>query len=159
MASGLPGAAASRVGFPPRRAGERRAAFAELAARRETLVLFESPRRVGGDPGGARRRLRRERRACLAREITKLHESFERGSLAELAARFADGARGELTLVVAGCDRPEEADRAGLEAALGEALARGASARDAARELAGRYGLPRREAYLLALQLRARREP
>jgi 16S rRNA (cytidine1402-2'-O)-methyltransferase len=155
VASGLPALPLLCVGFPPRRASARRAEFEALASRRETLVLFESPRRVGATLTELAAAFGGERRACLAREISKLHESFERGSLAELAARFSGGARGEVTLVVEGRVLPPEPDAAGLEAALREALSQGTSARDAARELARRYGVPRREAYLLALKLRA----
>jgi 16S rRNA (cytidine1402-2'-O)-methyltransferase len=160
VASGLPALPLLCIGFPPRAAGARRAAFAELAARRETLVLFESPRRVPATLADLAAAFGAERRACLAREISKLHERFERGSLGELAERFAGGARGEVTLVVAGSRvEPARADAAVLEGELREALARGESARDAARELARRHGIPRRDAYLLALALRAGREP
>jgi 16S rRNA (cytidine1402-2'-O)-methyltransferase len=159
VASGLPALPFLCVGFPPRRASARLTAFAALATRAETLVLFESPRRIGATLAGLAAAFGGERRACLAREISKLHESFERGTLAELATRFAGGARGELTLVVAGCARPEEGDPLGLEVALREALAGGASARDAAREQAARYGVSRREAYLVALRLRRPSEP
>ena len=158
VASGLPALPLLCIGFPPRRASARRAEFEALASRRETLVLFESPRRVAATLAELAAAFGAERRACLAREISKLHESFERGTLAELAARFAGGARGEVTLVVEGRAQREEADAAGLEAALREALARGLGPRDAARELAGRHGVPRREAYLLALKLRTGRE-
>jgi 16S rRNA (cytidine1402-2'-O)-methyltransferase len=159
VASGLPVLPLLCVGFPPRRASARRAAFEALATRRETVVLFESPRRLGATLAELAACFGGDRRACVAREISKLHESFERGTLAELAERFASGARGEVTLVVEGRQEEEEADSAALEAGLREALARGASARDAARDLARRHGVPRREAYLLALALRTRREP
>jgi 16S rRNA (cytidine1402-2'-O)-methyltransferase len=158
VASGLPALPFLCVGFPPRRASARRAQLAQLAERRETLVLFESPRRVAATLAELAESLGGARRACLAREITKRYESFERGTLAELAARFAAGARGEVTLVVEGC-RAEAPSAEGLEGALREALERGQSARDAARELAGRHGVPRRTAYALALALRAGREP
>ncbi|HEX2485639.1 MAG TPA: 16S rRNA (cytidine(1402)-2'-O)-methyltransferase [Myxococcota bacterium] len=142
-------------GFPPRRAGERRALFASLAERPETQLFFESPRRIGATLAELARAFGPERRACVARELTKLHETFERDALGELAGRFAGGAKGEVTLVVAGAAAREAPAAADLDAALRAALAGGASARDAAREVAERLGVPRREAYARATALRA----
>lgn len=154
VGAGLPPVPFSFLGFPPRRAGERRALFAAVASRRETLVLFESPRRVGATLAELAAALGGARRACLARELTKVHETFERDTLAALAERFAAGARGEVTLVVEGAAEAPAADAAGLDAALRTALAAGATPRDAAREAAASLGVPRREAYARALALR-----
>ena len=100
-------------------------------------MLFESPRRIGA----LLRELAEvfgERRACLARELTKLHEELARGTLAELAARFADGARGEITLVVAGASPAARvaASEEELRVRVRERLGAGVSARDLARQLA-----------------------
>jgi 16S rRNA (cytidine1402-2'-O)-methyltransferase len=159
VGSGLPALPFACAGFPPRRAGERRALFAALAERAETLVLFESPRRVGATLRELAAALGPARRACVARELTKLHERFERGSLEQLALEFQDGARGEITIVVAGRPAPPQPAGEGLETALRDALAAGQSARDAAREQAALHGVPRRAAYALALRLRAGRKP
>ena len=96
VASGLPVERFRFVGFLPRKKGELRQ---ELERGEETVVAFESPRRVGAtlallaeiDP---------ERPVAVCRELTKLHEEVVRGSAAELARKFADGARGEVTLVI-----------------------------------------------------------
>jgi 16S rRNA (cytidine1402-2'-O)-methyltransferase len=157
VASGLAPVPFAFHGFPPRRAGERRALFASLAGRSETLVFFESPRRVGTTLADLAAALGGERRACLAREMTKLHESFERDTLASLAARFVEGARGEVTLVVAGAPPPPRAQAADLDAALRAGLAAGGAPSDVAREVAARLGVPRREAYARALALRGAR--
>jgi 16S rRNA (cytidine1402-2'-O)-methyltransferase len=152
-ASGLPAEAFTFVGFLPRRAGERARRLAALAARPETLVLFESPRRVGALLAELAEAFG-ERRACLARELTKLHEELARGTLAELAARFAGGARGEITLVVEGA--VEEAAPSATDEALRERvralLGAGVSARDLARRLADETGAPRRTIYAVALE-------
>ena len=154
VASGLPAERFTFVGFLPRRAGERTRQLAELAPRPETLVLFESPRRVGAllvELAAAFG----ERRACVARELTKLHEEVVRGKLGELAARFADGARGEVTVVVEGAavaTGPEPLAEETLRARVREALAAGLSARDLATQLARETGLPRRTLYALALE-------
>jgi 16S rRNA (cytidine1402-2'-O)-methyltransferase len=149
--SGLPAVPFRFVGFLPRRAGERRAALARLREARETLVLFESPRRLGralrllADTLG-------DRPACVARELTKLHEEVARGTLPELAERFAEGARGEVTLVVAGAPAAETgaADR---DDEIRARLAAGESPRAIAADLASQ-GLRRREVYARALALR-----
>ena len=143
------------VGFLPRKAGERDALLASLSTREDTLVFFESPKRVAA----TLRRLREvfgDRSACLARELTKLHEEVARGTLSELAERFADGARGEVTLVVAGgsgeAARISDQD---LEAAIRSGLDAGRPSRDLAAELAKAHGRPRRDVYARILALRA----
>jgi 16S rRNA (cytidine1402-2'-O)-methyltransferase len=152
IASGLPAAAFSFVGFLPRRAGERARRLAELAPRSETLVLFESPRRLGALLAELAAAFG-PRRACVAREVTKLHEEFARGTLDELAARFAAGARGEVTVVVAGAaPAAVAADDASLRERVRAGLAAGLSARDLATRLARETGTPRRALYALALE-------
>ncbi len=89
------------LGFLPRRSGARRTRLEAYRDRPETLVLFESPHRIGALLDDAASALG-PRRACVARELTKLHEEVARGPLDELANRFRDGARGEITLVIEG---------------------------------------------------------
>jgi 16S rRNA (cytidine1402-2'-O)-methyltransferase len=160
VASGLPPLPFACIGFPPRRAGERRALFASLAARTETLVLFESPRRVGATLRDLAEALGGERPACLARELTKRHETFERGTLAELSARFAAGTRGEVTLVIEGAPRAAaEAPRAvDLDRALRDALAAGLAPGVAASRVARALGVPRGAAYARVVALREAEE-
>ena len=64
-------------------------------------MLFESPRRVGATLARLAEILG-DRPACVARELTKLHEEVARGTLRELAGKFSTGARGEVTIVVGG---------------------------------------------------------
>ena len=152
--SGLPPEPFAFLGFPPRRAAARRARFASYRGRPETLVLFESPRRVAAtlrelfDVLGPRR-------ACVARELTKLHEEVARGDLAELAERFADGARGEVTLVVAGdaSGLPRASDE-DVERRVRELVGEGCSPREVAARLAPDTGRPKRELYALAVAAR-----
>jgi 16S rRNA (cytidine1402-2'-O)-methyltransferase len=160
--AGLDVASFTFVGFLPRRAGERRARLAALAARPDALVLFESPRRIGATLRELALALG-ERRACVARELTKLHEEVARGTLSELAARFADGVRGEVTLVVEGAKPGAQSEEASSEAPEGASelddeirarLARGDGVREIAAELATARGLPRRQVYARALALR-----
>jgi 16S rRNA (cytidine1402-2'-O)-methyltransferase len=147
IASGLPSAAFSFVGFPPRRPGERRALFASLRDRADTLVLFESPRRVAAtlrELAGALG----ARRACVARELTKLHEELVRGTLDELAGRFAEGARGEVTLVIEGAiDRPAAPASEVVDVAIRARAAAGGSASEIARDVARATGTARSAVY------------
>jgi 16S rRNA (cytidine1402-2'-O)-methyltransferase len=147
VASGLSTEAFSFVGFAPRRAGERRDLFASLRDRADTLVLFESPRRVGAtlrelaDALGSRR-------ACVARELTELHEELAHGTLDELAERFAEGARGEVTLVIEGAPGRAAAPASELvDAAIRARAAAGGSASDIARDVARATGVPRSAVY------------
>ena len=101
-----------------------------------------------------------ERKACVARELTKLHEEVVRGTLGDLAARFAEGARGEVTLIMEGGEGVElSLAQAPLdEVELGlrlEALVReGRRPREIAAMLAPVSVLPRRELYARALTAR-----
>src|SRR6202453_2262339 len=120
VASGLPAERWRFVGFLPRKAAERGRL---LERAEETLVAFESPRRLAGvleqlselDP---------DRPIAVCRELTKLHEEVRRGTAAELAAYYSEHApRGEVVLVVgpAGLD-PARHARAGDGADVGDAL-------------------------------------
>ena len=150
--SGLPVDRFSFLGFLPRRAGERDALLESIRDRPDTLVLFESPRRVAATLRRLAERLG-DRAACVARELTKLYEEAARGSLAELAERFAEGARGEVTIVVAGAAHAVIDERA-LDAEICARLASGVSTREIAAELAARSGRSRRAVYARAVALR-----
>jgi 16S rRNA (cytidine1402-2'-O)-methyltransferase len=153
LVSGLPAAPFAFVGFLPRRPGPRRAALAAWRGRPETLVLFESPRRVGATAREACELLG-DRRACVARELTKLHEEAVRGRLSELAARFAAGARGEVTLVIEGA-QPEAPAEGEVDGRIRALLAAGRTPRDIAAALARELDVPRRDVYARATALRA----
>jgi 16S rRNA (cytidine1402-2'-O)-methyltransferase len=146
--SGLPCDRFCFEGFLPRKAGERRARFAELAAERRTMVFFESPHRLAGALADAGEVLGADRAAAVCRELTKTHEEVRRGSLAELAAWAADGVRGEITLVVAGAvPGPVRLSGEELAAAVAAEEAAGATRKDAIRAVVARTGLPRRTVY------------
>lgn len=99
-ASGLPGEEFLFVGFLPARTGERHRALERLRLEDRTIVLYEAPHRVAECLQDAREILG-ERPACLAREVTKIHEEFRRGTLSELAASLSETpTRGEITLLI-----------------------------------------------------------
>ncbi len=102
ISSGLPSSSYIFKGFPPRRPGPRRKFIETDAAGPHTLVIYESPYRLAALLVQALEVLG-DRRAAVCIELTKLHESVERGWLSELAAAFAEReVRGEVTVVIAG---------------------------------------------------------
>jgi 16S rRNA (cytidine1402-2'-O)-methyltransferase len=142
VASALPAEAWRFVGFLPRK----RSALVEVLASPETVVAFESPKRVGAslavlaavDP---------ERPVAVCRELTKLHEEVVRGSAATLAARYAEAApRGEVVLVIGGAPPRSGVDPAAVDA-VRRLIEAGARARVAARVVADLTGAPANALY------------
>ena len=158
VASGLPTDSFFFAGFPPRKSGARRALFARLGQLGATLVFYESPHRAGATLAELAGVLGSSRPACVARELTKTHEEFVRGSLGELAQRYAgDRPLGEVTLVVGGSGGGEPEPELDGDALIERAralLGGGMSARDAADTLAADTHRSRREVYQLVLALR-----
>ncbi|MCW2989985.1 MAG: Uroporphyrin-III C/tetrapyrrole (Corrin/Porphyrin) methyltransferase [Solirubrobacterales bacterium] len=144
VASALPAETWRFAGFLPRKAGELRGVFAGP----ETVVAFESPKRVGAtlaalaaiDPG---------RPVAVCRELTKVHEEVVRGSASELAARYAsDDPRGEVVLVVGGAPEPPagEIPPEALDA-VRRLVSAGARAREAAGVVADLTGASKNALY------------
>jgi 16S rRNA (cytidine1402-2'-O)-methyltransferase len=127
VASALPAETWRFVGFFPRRRGE----LAELFTAGETLVAFESPRRVAGSLA-VLAAVDAARPVAVCRELTKVHEEIVRGSAGELAARYAaEAPRGEVVVVVGGAPAGSSEAAAGLDA-LRRLVEAGARARPAA---------------------------
>jgi 16S rRNA (cytidine1402-2'-O)-methyltransferase len=146
-ASGLPGDRFLFVGFLPRKGASRADALAWLGTVPATLVLFEAGNRTAATLRDLQGALG-DRRAALARELTKLHEEIARGRLSDLADRFGAGVRGEVTLVVAGADdRPGGEPEEDLDAELRRHLAAGEPPSAVARAVARARRLPRRAVY------------
>jgi 16S rRNA (cytidine1402-2'-O)-methyltransferase len=115
-------------------------------------VFFESPRRVAATLRELADALG-ERRACVARELTKLHEELARDELGALAERFAAGARGEVTLVVEGAPaRGAEPTSALVDAAIRARAAAGGSASEIARDVARATGAARSAVYARVIE-------
>lgn len=152
-ALGLSGLAMDRflfAGFLPPKSSARRAALAEWAGLGATLVFYEAPQRLAESLADMADLLGPDRRAAVARELTKLYEETRRDTLRALAQYFAQHeARGEIVVAVEGA-KPEPAAEADWIAALDEALTRAAPAAAAA-EIAGLFGLPKRQVYAQAL--------
>jgi 16S rRNA (cytidine1402-2'-O)-methyltransferase len=157
VASGLAGDGRFRfVGFLPRDGTARHEAVARVCATAETVVLFEAPSRTSAtlrDLAAATP----ERSACVARELTKVHEELVRGSLAQLAADEREW-RGEVAIVL-GPYRPESRDAVdddALDARIDAELASGAHAKTVAERLAAWSGRPKREVYARVLSRKGR---
>src|SRR5580698_2055206 len=151
-ASGLPNEEFLFVGFLPARSGERRRAFERLRIEDRTLILYEAPHRIAESVADAREILG-DRPACLAREVTKLHEEFLRGKLSEILLSLEKRpARGEITLLIGPADATEarsHIDSAqSLAARVDELMHQAKLDRKEALKLAAKErGLTRRDAY------------
>ncbi len=143
-------------GFLPRGAGERRARLALLATERRTLVLLESPRRIGRTLAELAHSFGDDRPAVLCRELTKTYEEVVRLPLAGLAAWAGEReVRGEITLVVAGAPEPEPPAASDLAAMVAAREAAGLDRKAAMTDVARAAGVPRREVYDAVLAARA----
>ena len=151
VASGFEAERFQFVGFLPRRAGELGALWQELAQWRHALVAFESPQRLGRSLASLAEALP-ERPVAVCRELTKRFEEVVRGPAAEVAERFADGAKGEITLVIGPSAVGEQAED-GEDAlrAVADLMAGGTSRRTASDVVSRLTGVSRNRLYKASL--------
>lgn len=149
VASGLPSDRVAFDGFLPRKGAARSERLTALAAERRTMVLFASPHRVAADLGDLASALGGDRRAVVARELTKLHEEVLRGTLGELAPATSTGLKGEITIVIDGAPDPVAAPvtSADLVRRVRDLIATGVSKKEAIATVAGAAGVPKRDVY------------
>ncbi|GAA3855215.1 16S rRNA (cytidine(1402)-2'-O)-methyltransferase [Saccharothrix violaceirubra] len=145
--SGLPSDRFCFEGFPPRKGGERQRWFAALVREPRTTVFFESPHRLAATLADAVTVLGGDRRAAVCRELTKTYEEVRRGTLAELAAWAEAGARGEITVVLAGADPEPAPALEDLVAEVKRRVAEGERLKVAAAEVAERSGVGKKALY------------
>ncbi|MEA3034526.1 MAG: rRNA (cytidine1402-2-O)-methyltransferase [Sphingomonadales bacterium] len=151
--AGLPTDRFLFLGFLAPKAAARRAAIAEVASVRATLVLYESGPRLAATLAALAEGLG-EREAAVVREISKRFEETVTGTLPELAVRYAEAPpKGEIVIVVAPPGEAEPAGEEALDDALTAAMTRLSPSRAAA-EVAQALGVPKRRAYERALQLK-----
>ena len=149
VASGLPTDEFFFGGFLPSRSGPRRTRLKSLESIPATLLFYEAPHRLAAALRDAAEILG-PRRAVVARELTKLHEEIARGTLSELAERYAsENVRGEIVLVI---DRGTGQDQAAtITTSVGELVrsfeSEGLDHRAALKKAARELGLSRDEAY------------
>ena len=153
--AGLPTDRFLFLGFLSSKAKARGEGIAEVASLRASLILYESGPRLADSLAALAAGLG-NRPAAVIREITKLHEECVTGTLADLAARYADAPpRGEIVVVIGPPPEREEASDDDLDAALRDALSRLSPSRAAA-EVATALGIPKKRAYARALDLAPR---
>jgi 16S rRNA (cytidine1402-2'-O)-methyltransferase len=161
IASGLPSDQFFFAGFLPARANARRAKLEELSAIPATMVFYEAPHRIKATLEDALEILG-NRRAAVARELTKIHEEIARGTLRELTQRFGEDlpARGEMVLVVTGAIADESsASQPGetgpssrkLSERVSELEREGLDSKAALKKAARELGMKRAEAYRLLI--------
>ena len=149
VASGLPTDSFLYAGFLPARSGQRIKTLEALAAEKATLVFYEAPHRLLRALQDALSVLG-DRQAVVARELTKTHEEFIRGTLAEINADLAarESVKGEIVLLIAGVNQAAEpAAAVSLADRVRQLIAEGASPMEAVKSAAKEYGVPKREAY------------
>jgi 16S rRNA (cytidine1402-2'-O)-methyltransferase len=155
VVSGLPTDRFFFEGFLPAKSAARKTRLAELADIPGTLVLYEAPHRLAESLADAAAVLG-PRDASVARELTKLYETVRRGTLADLAAAYADEPqpKGEIVLLIAPAtaETRDAETRATIDDKLRDAMQRH-SVKDAAALVAGETGMPKRDVYARALAL------
>ncbi len=156
--SGLPTERFYFGGFLPAKAAERRRAIAIAGQVPATLVFFEAPHRLAASLADLAELLG-DRPAAVARELTKLFEEVRRAPLGTLAAHYAapTEVKGEIVVVIGPPGEAAMPAAETLDAALRQALA-SVSVKDAAAEIAARFGLKRRDVYARALELKRKGE-
>lgn len=144
------------AGFLPPKSGARIKALQALTDVPATLIFYETAPRLLACLTDMRDTLGPAREAAVARELTKLFEETRRGTLESLAAHYTEAGkpRGEIVILVGPPLARGVPDEAELKAALAEALTE-LPTKAAAAKVAAQYGLPRRDLYELALQLKA----
>ena len=147
-AAGLPTDSFRFCGFLPAKSSQRRKLLAQLKTETDTLIFYESPHRIL-DALEDVAAVMESRPAVVARELTKLHEEFLRGTAgsirAELAAR--PSVKGEFTLLLGKPEETAAVDNTPLEEAVQEAEGRGLSRMDAIKHVAKERGLNKRDVY------------
>jgi 16S rRNA (cytidine1402-2'-O)-methyltransferase len=175
VASGLPAAEFAFLGFLPEKSGARRTRIEELAseelsfgARRantRTLIFYEAPHRIEETLADLEGIWGPGLRVAVARELTKVHEEFLRGTVAEVRRRLAgrDRVRGEFTLLVEPPEGPSASGTLNATGGLPERLARlqseaGIDEKEALKRLARELGQSKSELYRELQRQRARRK-
>ena len=150
MGAGVPTVPFIFHGFVPRKGKLRQAMLDQIAAAPETSIVFESPERVATLLKDLVGLVADDRQVVVAREMTKIHEEFYRGTMAEAARYYAENkARGEVTVVVSPrslAEGTESVDEAAARALAGALLAEGLTQSRAAREVSSRLGIAKNAA-------------
>jgi len=160
VGSGLPTHPFAFLGFPPARGSGRKHFFSSHASLPMTLILYESPQRLGRTLEDMLQSWG-DRRIAIAREVTKKFEEFFRGSISEATNHYAGGSRGELTLVVEGFRGEQTAgvEQENWQEKLASLLENPLqTVKQATEEIVRQHRLSRRVVYQKALEMRRKKE-
>lgn len=156
VVSGLDPEPFTFFGFLPRGGRAREERLRQIAALDHTSILFEAPGRLVSTLRDLTERCGPDREVAVARELTKVHETVFRGTLAEAVAYYErEPARGEVVVVVSGRsdESYDDLSRPDPRQVAREMLDRGERPSAVAKELARRLGIPRNAAYDVVLSL------
>ena len=153
-ASGLPTDRFAFEGFLPAKRQERDARLHALRSESRTLVFYEAPHRVK-ESLMTMRRIFGDREIVVAREVSKVHEEFLRGSIEQVLAQLAEReVKGELTIVVHGAGREARVSEEELIAQIRRMAEEGIGVKQISELLGERHQVAKREVYRLALSIR-----
>lgn len=154
-ASGLRSDRFTFEGFLPAKEKERLSVLEPLRSDVRTLIFYEAPHRIRESLKSMAEVFGGDRWVALARELTKLHEEFWRGTLTEAIAHYVEkDPQGEYTVIVAGCEiQAVELSEERLKAEMIMLLGEGQSRSSISKQLAVQTGLPKRQLYQWALEL------
>lgn len=141
-------------GFLPAKESEKSAELKDLAYRKETIIFYESPHRIGKTLNSMNQILG-DRKAAICRELTKAHEEVIRGSLGEFAELSEDTLRGEMVIVVEGCrNQKAGASDDDIKNALQTKISEGKRTKEAVKEVAEELSVQKNKVYDLSLKLK-----
>ncbi len=152
--SGIDSADFSFFGFLPTKVGQIRSFLEKIKDREETLIFYESPKRIVKTLSFMKEVFTEEREAALVRELTKVHEEVIHGTLKELTETELEE-RGECVIIVKGATKGQnKLEEKDLKKIIQSYLKDGNSISSASKEIAEKYGLRKSDVYALALTLK-----
>ena len=150
IGSGLPTDHFYFHGFLQIKNRDRKIELESLALREETIILYEAPHHFLDTMEDLMKFFGNDRRCCIARELTKLHEEFYRGTLLEAYNHFKDGIKGEIVIVIDKFEKEEAFVEISNELLINEVnrvMEAGSSCKDAIKIVADKYNLQKNEVY------------
>ncbi|MCI1290652.1 MAG: 16S rRNA (cytidine(1402)-2'-O)-methyltransferase [Lactobacillus sp.] len=149
IASGFDAQPMTYYGFLPRKASEQAAFFEKMNSFEGTSIFYEAPHRLRKTIGNMAKAFAPDRQICLARELTKVHEEFLRGSMSEMVAHFqTNEPRGEYVVLVSPAPKQEKAiSWDDLVSQIDQLVAAGQSKKDAIKAVAKQAGISKNQLY------------
>ena len=150
--SGLDSADFSFFGFLPTKKGQIKSFLSPLKDRKESLIFYESPKRVKATLQVREEVFGKDRKVSLIRELTKIHEESSFGTIEEISASLGDEVKGECILIVDGNKEEKALDETSLKKRIKEKRKEGKSLLSLSKELSTETNIPKNTIYKLALE-------